>query len=59
MPLGRYPGRVKDFRKWAAGKMDSAELSDSATPSVNRASRGKVKRRRRWRRRKVRKNAQE
>lgn len=55
MPLGRYPGRVKDFRKWAAGKMDQAELSDSATGS--RASRGKLQRRRRWRRRKKNKDA--
>lgn len=57
MPLGRYPGRVKDFRKWATGMMDNAALSDSATPHVNKASRGKRKRRNR--RRKWKKNAQD
>lgn len=59
MPLGRYPGRVKDFRKWATEKVDQAALTDSATPHVSRASRGKVNRRRRWRRRKSRKSAKD
>jgi len=56
MPLGRYPGRVKDFRKWAAEKADNAQLTDSATPHVNKFSRGRKVRR--WRRRKK-QNAQE
>lgn len=48
MPLGRYPDRVKPFRKWANEKMDNAKLSDSATPSrVSRSSRGRRRRRRR------------
>lgn len=45
MPMGRYPDRVKPFRKWAQDKMDNAKLSDSATPSAaKRSSRG-----RKWR----------
>lgn len=52
MPLGRYPGRVKDFRKWATEKVDQAALTDSATPHVNKVSRGKRRRRNRWKRRK-------
>ena len=40
MPWYRVPERVKAFRKWAQEKVDSAKLSDSATPSgVKRASR--------------------
>lgn len=31
MPFGRYPERVKDFRKWAAGLIDKADISDRAT----------------------------
>jgi len=59
MPLGRYPGRVRDFRKWAAEKADNAQLTDSATPHVSRASRGKVRRRKRWSRRKKKHATQE
>lgn len=49
MPLGRYPGRVKPFQKWASGKVAAAELSDSATPGKRGYS---AKRRRRRKRRK-------
>lgn len=56
MPMGRYPGRVKPFRKWAQEKMDNAELSDSATPhnapstsSRGRGRKWRLKRRRRKR----------
>lgn len=41
MPLGRFPGKVKDFRKWANEKVDNAALTESATPHVNKVSRGK------------------
>jgi len=32
MPWGRYPERVKAFKKWATERVDSSKLSDSATP---------------------------
>lgn len=31
MPSGRYPDRVKSFRKWAADRVDKAKINDSAT----------------------------
>lgn len=34
MPLGSYPGRVKDFKKWAAGMIDKADISNRATSST-------------------------
>lgn len=49
MPLGRYPDRVKAFRKWASTKVDDSKLSDSATPSGKRTSRKQATRRRRRR----------
>lgn len=54
MPWGRYPGRVKAFRKWAAERTDNAELSDSATPSkwLGRGMSFRKKRRRRRKRKK-------
>lgn len=53
MPMGRYPDRVKPFRKWAQDKMDNATLSESATPHrVKRSSRGRKWRLKRRRRRK-------
>lgn len=52
MPLGRYPDRVKAFRKWSSGKIDDSKLSDSATPS---GKRGSIRRRIRRRKRKKRK----
>jgi len=52
MPLGRYPDRVKAFRKWSAEKVDNSKLSDSATPSGGRGSAKSVTRRRRRRARK-------
>jgi len=36
MPYGKYPDRVRKFRKWASGKVDDSKLSDSATPSGRR-----------------------
>lgn len=58
MPFYRVPGRVKAFRKWAQEKVDSAELSDSATPSKvlgrnNRYSKSRRRRRRKLRKKKV------
>jgi len=42
MPLGRYPGVAKAFKKWASGKLDDSKISDSATPSKasKRATKG-------------------
>lgn len=55
MPIGRFPDRVKPFRKWAQEKMDNAQLSESATPHVSKAS--SMKRGRKWRlRRRKRRN---
>lgn len=54
MPWGRYPGRVKDFRKWSSSKIDASELSDSATPHRMRTSR-KFRRKRRSRRKNAKK----
>lgn len=52
MPYGRYPGRVRDFRKWASGMVDKSDISNRATSASYRYSH----RRRRGLRRK-RKNA--
>jgi len=54
MPYGKYPDRVKSFRKWASSKVDDSKLSDSATPSGARGFR-----KRRTRRRKKKKHAQD
>lgn len=56
MPYGRYPERVKQFRKWSAERIDKAKITDSVTGS--RTSKFHMKRRRRRRRRKK-KNAQD
>lgn len=47
MPLGRYPERVKPFRKWSQKQVDDAKISGSATPGGTRATRRKKKKRRR------------
>jgi len=39
MPFGKYPDRVKAFRKWASTKVDDSKLSDSVTPSGRRGFR--------------------
>jgi len=54
MGIGRYPDRVKAFKKWAADKVDNAALSDSATPHKGPStySRGRKWRLKRKRRRK-------
>lgn len=46
MPYGRYPERVKDFRKWSTERVDKAKINDSVT-----GSRASVTRRRRAKRR--------
>jgi len=38
MPYGRWPERVKAFRKWSNERVDKAQITDSVTGS--RASRG-------------------
>lgn len=53
MPFGKYPDRVKPFRKWANEKVDNSKLSDSATPSGGRGSRRSATRRNRRRRKKA------
>jgi len=50
MPLGRYPERVKDFNKWARGRVDKAKINDSATGSRASLTRRKKRRRRSKRR---------
>lgn len=49
MPYGRWPDRVKDFRKWANQKVDKGRITDSATGSSKRFRIRKRKRRRRRR----------
>lgn len=51
MPLGSYPGRVKDFKKWSAGMIDKADISNRATSSTTRSRKGARSRRRRSQRR--------
>jgi len=57
MPYGKYPERVKDFRKWSTDRVDKAKINDSATGSSGSSKNGK--RKRRARRRKRRQNVQE
>jgi len=52
MPLGRYPDRVKAFRKWSTEKVDNSKLSDSATPHSRVGARKRATRRRRKARKK-------
>jgi len=54
MPYGRYPERVKDFRKWSTDRVDKAKITDSATGS---RSRGTSKNSTRKRRKKRKRNA--
>lgn len=42
MPYGRYPERVKAFRKWSTERIDKATINDSVTSTG-----GKTRRRRR------------
>jgi len=47
MPFGKYPDRVKAFRKWASTKVDDSKLSDSVTPSGRRGfKRRKIRKKR-------------
>lgn len=39
MPYGRYPERVKPFRKWANEKIDRGSITDSATGGAARSGR--------------------
>lgn len=48
MPFGRWPDRVKEFKKWSTGQVDRAKITGSATGS--KGSKFHVKRRRRRRR---------
>lgn len=47
MPYGRYPERVKAFKKWARGQEEAAKLTGSATPGSFRTFRKRRRRRRR------------
>lgn len=50
MPYGRWPDRVKAFRRWAADRVDKAKVTDSVTGSSRssiRRTRGRKMRRRR------------
>lgn len=50
MPYGRYPERVKDFRRWAQDRTDKAKINDSVTGSRVSVTRRKRRRRRSRRR---------
>lgn len=47
MPYGRYPERVKPFRKWASDRVDKATINDSATGSRFRRRKRRLRRKRR------------
>lgn len=47
MPYGRWPERVKDFRKWSSQHIDKAKITDSVTGSKTSRMRRKRRRRRR------------
>lgn len=44
MPYGRYPERVKAFRKWSAERVDKANINDSAT-SKSTSKKRRIRRR--------------
>lgn len=50
MPLGRYPDRVKAFRKWSTERIDKATINDSVTGASR--PRPQLRRKRRRKRRK-------
>lgn len=50
MPYGRYPERVKDFRKWSTDRVDKAKINDSVTGSRVSVTRSRRKNRRSRRR---------
>lgn len=52
MPYYKVPGRVGPFKKWASQKVDSAELSDSATPKRGRFRSSRKRRRKRRKKKK-------
>lgn len=51
MPFGRYPERVKDFRKWASERIDKANINDSVT-GASRPRNPQFRRKRRRRKKK-------
>lgn len=48
MPMGRYPERVKPFRKWAADQVDRGTVAGNKVTS-SRGRKWRLKRRRRKR----------
>lgn len=46
MPWGRYPDKVRAFRKWSTERVDKANINNSAT-AAKRRSRLRRKNRRR------------
>lgn len=52
MPYGKYPDRVKPFRKWAGDRIDKAEINDRATSTGSKGSKTSGRRRPRTFRRK-------
>lgn len=59
MPLGRYPERVKDFRKWSNDRVDKAKINDSATGSGSSRPKTTRKRTKRMKRTKTSRKKQE
>jgi len=51
MPMGRYPDRVKDFRKWASDQVDRGSVAGNKVTSFRRKN-SKMTRRRRKKMRK-------
>lgn len=52
MPYGKYPERVKAFRKWSQERIDKATINDSVTSAGASRPRPQFRRKRRFRRRK-------
>lgn len=55
MPMGRYPEKVKDFRKWSTDQVDRGSVAGNKVTSFRKKN-SKMTRRRRSRLRKERKN---
>jgi len=51
MPYGKWPDRVKGFRKWSQERIDKAKITDSVTSTGGKTHPRRRRRRRRSKRR--------
>lgn len=47
MPTGRYPEKVKDFRRWATDQVDRGSVAGNKVTSFKRGRKWRLKRRKR------------